>query len=121
MGAMTTVPLIMVQGDSLWNRMKQNQPGLGYTEQELVQSPELFVWIMVANGLQNLRRVPPRQINVPPRSSLADVIATVQGDPFLYAHKYFTWVEMDRCVDNSGNIVPTGHSHTGSGGSSSAS
>jgi hypothetical protein len=94
----------MIQGDNLWDRMKQNAPNLGYTEQELVSTPELFVWIMVANGLTNLRRVPPRQVNVPPRSALAEVVSTVRGDPSLYAHKYFTWVEMDRCVDATGQI-----------------
>lgn len=102
---MVTVPLILTTGDNLWDRMKQNAPNLGYTEQELVGTPEIFVWIMVANGLQNLRRVPPRQINVPPRSAIAEVVTAVRNDPFLYAQKYFTWVEMDRCIDPSGKIV----------------
>ena len=31
MATMQTVPIIIVAGDSLWNRMKQIQPCLGYT------------------------------------------------------------------------------------------
>ena len=97
---MNTVSVpINTLGDNLWDKMKANQPNLGYTEQELIDNRELFVWIMVTNRLDNLRRLPFNTLTVPTRSSLAEVVSTVRGNPATYTQKFFTWVEMDRCVD----------------------
>jgi len=115
MATFVTVSVTMLSGDNIWDRLKRNDPGLGYSEQELVDSPELFVWIMANNGLQNLRRVPPKSLSLPPRSSLGDVIAEVRADPNRYPTKFFQWVKMDRCIDVNGNPVPEHTSHASSG------
>jgi hypothetical protein len=94
-----TTQITLATGDNLWDKLKANEQGLRYTEQELVDSRELFVWILASNSaIDNLRWVTPRTVTVPRRSSLAEVIATVRATPDVYKPKYFTWVEMDRCL-----------------------
>ena len=85
-------------GDNLWDKLKANVPNLGYTEQELRDNRELFVWIMVTNRLDNLRRLPFQSLTVPTRSSLTETVNTVRANPSTYQQKFFTWVDMDRCL-----------------------
>ena|SRR5436189_1383575 len=94
-----TVQLPINGGDNLWDRLKSNTTDLGYTEEELRASPELFVWISANNGpIENFRNIPVRTLKVPKRSKLADVVVVVRADSTTYGPKYFEWVNMDRCA-----------------------
>ena len=94
-----TVQLVINGGDNLWDRLKTNATDLGYSEEELRASPELFVWISANNGvLENFRNISPRTLKVPKRSVLPNVVVVVRADSSTYGPKYFEWVNMDRCA-----------------------
>src|SRR5580765_7089520 len=98
---MFTTSINIALGDNLWDKLKANNPSLGYTEQELRDNREIFVWIMVTNRLDNLRRLPFGALTVPQRTSLTETVNTVRNNPSTYSQKFFTWVEMDRCLGPS--------------------
>lgn len=92
--------LVINGGDNLWEKLKANVAGLGYTEEELRGNRELFVWISANNFplIENFRNISPRTIFVPKRSVLANVVVLVRSDSTTYGPKYYEWVDMDRCV-----------------------
>jgi len=85
-------------GDSIWDVLRSNQDGLHYSETELDKNPQLFVYILWLNGVDNFRNITPRPIMLPRRENLADVVITVNSDTGTFKPKYFEWVEMDRCA-----------------------
>ena len=87
-----------VKGDSIWNVLRSNQDGLGYSETELDRNPQLFVYILWLNGIVNFRNIVPGNIMLPRRENLADVVITVNSDSTTYPQKFFEWVDMDRCA-----------------------
>jgi|ERR1041384_3794585 hypothetical protein len=95
-----TLQLQINGGDNLWDRLKDNKPDLGYTEEELRASPELFVWISANNSpvVENFRNIAPRPLKVPKHGKLADVVVLVRADSTAYPPKFFEWVNMDRCA-----------------------
>lgn len=93
------VTITLKPGDNVWDLLRSNQDGLRYSEQELDANPELFVFILWLNAIDNFRNMfVPRSIMLPRRESLADVVVTVRSDSTTYPKKYFEWVEMDRCA-----------------------
>jgi hypothetical protein len=86
------------KGDSIWNVLRSNQDGLGYSETELDRNPQLFVYILWLNGIVNFRNIVPGNIMLPRRENLADVVITVNSDSTTYPPKFFEWVDMDRCA-----------------------
>jgi hypothetical protein len=85
-------------GDSIWDVLKSNRDGLHYSETELDKNPQLFVYILWLNHIDNFRNMLPQTILLPRRENLADVVITVNSDTTTFSKKFFEWVEMDRCA-----------------------
>jgi len=92
------VTVNFLAGDSIWDVLRTNVDGLRYSETELDRNPQLFVYILWLNGIDNFRNVMPRSLLLPRRENLADVVITVNSDTTTFSKKYFEWVEMDRCA-----------------------
>ncbi len=92
------VTVNFLAGDSIWNVLRSNQDGLRYSETELDRNPQLFVYILWLNGIDNFRNILPRSLLLPRRENLADVVIMVNSDNATFPPKYFEWVEMDRCA-----------------------
>jgi hypothetical protein len=95
------VTVNFLAGDSIWDVLRSNQDGLRYSETELDRNPQLFVYILWLNGIDNFRNIMPRSLMLPRHENLADVVITVNSDTTTFSPKFFEWVEMDRCAQTS--------------------
>lgn len=89
-------------GDTLWNKLKENVPGLAYTEQELVVHKEILAFIAEFNGIRDFRLLPTGRYRVPKRFCKQAVIEFVRSHPERYDSTDFAGaVDRDRSIDIS--------------------
>lgn len=92
-----TMAIVLVDGENLWDKLKQRAPGLGYTEEDLVRNRELWAFIARANNIWDFRAVPAGRLTVPARASLPEVVVHVRVN-FGHYREVLAVVEQDRAL-----------------------